>query len=335
MTAALNTSSHRLLLVSITVSALCGALFAGLTLYMRALESSLLVQLVTFLSVASVAGLLVALTLVNIQELFVRWWRQSSLCPLLIAVGLICSYSLASITSGFNPYAWLLIALLFVFVLMTAHSLYQSPPGYSDMLLLWVLLVPFDYRLTQKLWSGVQGFSYIWWSLVLSGLMIMIWRDGRGLPGMTISFLLKAKDIAAALLVTVVTLLVLLPLAMALDFISYNPPDSFILWEAVGRFIGLLFTVAIPEELFFRGVLMMLLLAFTKKLWLAILLSSLFFGICHWNNASTLQQQLSYCLLATIAGFFYAQSYLRGGKNLLAAALTHTTVDWIWLMFFR
>ena len=58
----------------------------------------------------------------------------------------------------------------------------------------------------------------------------------------------------------------------------------------------------------------------------AVLLYSLFFGICHWNYVSTLQQ-LSYCSLAIIAVFFYAQSYLRSGNNLLAAALTHTLID--------
>jgi len=79
---------------------------------------------------------------------------------------------------------------------------------------------------------------------------------------------------------------------------------------------------------------MMALLAVTQKLWLSVLLSSLFFGVFHWNNVDTLQQ-LAYCSLATIAGFFYARAYLRSGNNLLAAALTHSAVDWIWQLFLR
>ncbi len=335
MTASANISSSRQFRLSIAGSALCGALLAALALFMRALQVSLLEQLAVFLSLAPLAGFLVALTLPAIQQRIAAGWRKSCRCPLLIAAGLACSYSLAAIGNGFNPYDWLVVILFFILVLLSAHALSQCPPGYSDMLLLWVLLVPFEYRLTEKLWFGAQGISYIWWSLALSVLMIVIWRDGRGLPGMAISFVLKAKDIMAVLLVTAVALLFLLPMAMALDFIRYNPPADFIAWETAVRFIGLLFTVAIPEELFFRGVLMMSLLALTKKLWLAVLLSSLFFGLCHWNNATTLQQQLAYCFLASIAGIFYALSYLRCANNLLPAALTHTAIDWGWQLFFK
>ena len=321
--------------ISITISIVSGVLLAGLVLSAKLSESSLLVKLATFLSIAPVAGFLVALGLPNVQDVFAKWWRQSSKPPLQIAAGFAIFYLLAGIGSSFDPYAWLLVVLLFVAVLMTARSLSQSSPGYCDMLLWLVLLVPFDYRLTDEFWFGAHGIGYIWWSLAISILMIVIWRDSRGLPGLTMRLLPQAKDITVALIATALALLLLLPLGMSVDFINYNPPESFLWLEAINRFIGLLFTVAIPEELFFRGVLMMALLAVTQKLWLSVLLSSLFFGIFHWNNADTLQLQLAYCTLATIAGFFYAQAYLRSGNNMLAAVLTHTAVDWIWQMFFR
>ena len=328
-------SVPRLSWISIVVPVLSGVLLAGLSLSLKLSESNLLVKLTTFFSIAPVAAFLVALGLPNVQGVFTKWWRYSSKAPLQVATGLALCYLLGGIGSGFDPYAWLLTVLLFVAVLMTARSLSKSPPGYCDMLLWLLLLVPFDYRLTDELWFGAHGIGYIWWSLALSTLMIVIWRDSRGLPGLTVRLLPKVKDITVALVATVLALLLLLPLGISVDFINYSPPESFLWLEAISRFIGLLFTVAIPEELFFRGVLMMALLTVTQKLWLSVLLSSLFFGIFHWNNVDTLQQQLAYCSLATIAGFFYAQAYLRSDNNLLAAALTHTAVDWFWQLFFR
>jgi len=61
-----------------------------------------------------------------------------------------------------------------------------------------------------------------------------------------------------------------------------------------------------------------------------MVVSSLAFGLMHWNNVSTLSTQMTYVFLATIAGFGYAWAYKKSGNNLLAAVLTHTLVDWIW-----
>jgi membrane protease YdiL (CAAX protease family) len=288
----------------------------------------------TFVAIAPVAGLLLALGLPNIQVLFTPWWQRSSRRPLQLAAGLALCYLVSGIGSGFDPYAWLVVAAFCVAVLMSARERSSAPPGYGDLLLWLMLLVPFDYRLTRQLWFGAPGISYIWWSLALSVLLVVIWRDSRGLPGLSMRLLPKGRDLRVALVASLLAILTLVPSGLAVGFISFNPPDDFPWLQACSKFVALLFTVAIPEELFFRGVLMMALLAVTKKLWLSVLLSSLLFGLFHWNNVDTLPQQLAYCSLAAIAGFIYAQAYLRSGNNLLAAALTHTWVDWVWQMFF-
>ena len=61
--------------------------------------------------------------------------------------------------------------------------------------------------------------------------------------------------------------------------------------------------------------------------------SSLAFGLMHWNNISGLDMQITYVFLATLAGLGYGWAYKKSGNNLLAAILTHTLVDWIWKLF--
>jgi membrane protease YdiL (CAAX protease family) len=61
-----------------------------------------------------------------------------------------------------------------------------------------------------------------------------------------------------------------------------------------------------------------------------MLISSLAFGIKHWNNVDALSMQITYVSLATIAGLGYGWAYKKSGNNLFAAILVHTLVDWVW-----
>lgn len=69
------------------------------------------------------------------------------------------------------------------------------------------------------------------------------------------------------------------------------------------------------------------------KKWIPLVISSLAFGLMHWNNVSTLSTQITYVCLATIAGLGFGWAYRKSGNNLLAAILVHTLVDWIWKLF--
>jgi membrane protease YdiL (CAAX protease family) len=86
----------------------------------------------------------------------------------------------------------------------------------------------------------------------------------------------------------------------------------------------------LPEELFFRGLLLRGLEKVSSKKWVPMVVSSLAFGLMYWNNVSGLDTQITYITLATLAGLGYAWAYKKSGNNILAAILTHTLVDWIW-----
>ena len=88
--------------------------------------------------------------------------------------------------------------------------------------------------------------------------------------------------------------------------------------------------VALPEELFFRAVLQNLFETRLGKT-AALLVTSVLFGISHFNHAAF---NWRYVLLASIAGVFYGRAW-RKDRQILAAIITHTGVDVVWSLWFR
>jgi membrane protease YdiL (CAAX protease family) len=91
------------------------------------------------------------------------------------------------------------------------------------------------------------------------------------------------------------------------------------------------FFVAIPEELFFRGLVQNLLEARVGYSG-SLFVTAVIFGLSHFNKP--LPFNWRYVLLATIAGVFYGRAW-RDRHRLLSSATTHTLVDVIWSLWFR
>jgi hypothetical protein len=89
--------------------------------------------------------------------------------------------------------------------------------------------------------------------------------------------------------------------------------------------------IAIPEELFFRGILQNLLETRLGRR-PALLGTAVLFGLAHFNKGATFNWR--YVLLAAVAGFFYGRAW-RSRRQLLASAVTHTAVDVVWSLWFR
>jgi CAAX protease family protein len=101
--------------------------------------------------------------------------------------------------------------------------------------------------------------------------------------------------------------------------------------KAAAALLVTFFFVAVPEELFFRGLLQNLLegrIGYRKSLFV----TAVIFGLSHFNKP--LPFNWRYVLLATIAGIFYGRAW-RDRRRLLASATTHTLVDVIWSLWFR
>lgn len=101
---------------------------------------------------------------------------------------------------------------------------------------------------------------------------------------------------------------------------------------AIGVFFGILWVVALAEELFFRGVIERALLHAQPSPALAVLVSALLFGSAHlwfhrfpdWRTASVA------ALLGIACGIAYAQT-----RSVRASMVTHAFVVVTWRVFFR
>lgn len=89
--------------------------------------------------------------------------------------------------------------------------------------------------------------------------------------------------------------------------------------------------IAIPEEMFFRGILQNLLETRLGRAQ-ALMVASVLFGLSHFNKGAVFNWR--YVLLATIAGIFYGRAW-RARRQLLASVITHTAVDVVWSLWFR
>jgi uncharacterized protein len=102
-------------------------------------------------------------------------------------------------------------------------------------------------------------------------------------------------------------------------------------WVVPAPWIFTFFFVALPEELFFRGLTQNLLERRMGRM-RALVLASILFGLSHFNKGATFNWR--YVALATIAGIFYGRAWL-AQRRLCASSITHASVDTVWSLWFR
>ena len=105
-------------------------------------------------------------------------------------------------------------------------------------------------------------------------------------------------------------------------------------FQFLGTFVGIYITIAIPEELLFRGVLQNFLVKSIplerRGLW-GLLVAATIFGLSHLHHPPV--PNWRYAILATLAGVFYGNAY-RTRQRLSASAFTHALVDATWHFWF-
>jgi uncharacterized protein len=127
--------------------------------------------------------------------------------------------------------------------------------------------------------------------------------------------------------------LLAIPLGYALGFIHFRPA-SVSLSGFAGRLLGIYLTIAIPEELLFRGILQNSLVRTIRrgpKGVYGLLIASLVFGASHLHHPPV--PNWRYGIMASLAGVFYGNAY-RTRHRLSAPALTHALVDTAWHFWF-
>jgi membrane protease YdiL (CAAX protease family) len=121
----------------------------------------------------------------------------------------------------------------------------------------------------------------------------------------------------AALPILLGTVITLLVIAYAVGYVEYDPkvPSIALIWS-----INNLFFVILSEEAFFRGFILRGLERTLSSPRMALLLSSIAFGLAHFAGGFT------YVCFSTLAGLGYGLAYQRSGR-IEMAMLAHFAVN--------
>lgn len=297
-------------------------------------KNSMAAVVANVLSLAPLLGILLALGAPKAAKQFSDWLHQEKNSLLYVAGGISFLFVLPGLVTGkFDPYySVIFTAIVFaVFGVLKQAANQEFILTWTD-LVLWLLLwIPFDLRWYMQMLPATND-SYTWWSVAISVVGVVGWV-GYHRAGIGFNLTPRLKDLRIAVIALVLIMVVVVPPGLLTGFLSFHIPQSYPIPKLTLHFVGLFLTVALPEELFFRGILLGGLDKLFSKKWIPLVVSSLAFGLMHWNNASTLSTQITYVCLAAVAGVGYGWAYRKSGNNLLAAILVHTLVDWTWKLF--
>jgi hypothetical protein len=259
---------------------------------------------------------------------------QNSLVRVLCPGLLVLPYVVFSIPRHEFRAIWA-VALFSIPVLAAALFEWTSPGledrqkfGWKDFVVLSMFFLPVEFGLLNGAfpYSGLSAFP----KLLLVDAALYSYLVVRKLDGVGYDFRVKLRDLAIGARECLFYTPIVLPLGLALHFLHQHAG-----WPSVSRALGAIlitfFFVAIPEELFFRGILQNLLEARIghPRSWLV---ASILFGLSHFNKP--LPFNWRYVLLGSIAGLFYGRAW-RDRRRIPASATTHTMVDVIWSLWFR
>lgn len=155
----------------------------------------------------------------------------------------------------------------------------------------------------------------------------------RNLEGVGYRLVWRRADLTEGAVNFVAFALLAIPLGIWLGFLHPHAGE-FSPGQLGLRFVGIYLTIAIPEEMLFRGLLQNLLVKTITRgprgLY-GLLIASVVFGAAHLDHPPV--PNWKYAILAALAGVFYGNAY-RTRQRLSASALTHGLVDTAWHFWF-
>lgn len=202
-------------------------------------------------------------------------------------------------------------------------------PVWNDWVVLAILGCAVEFHFFDQAWpiGGLSGLAKLLFvDLGLYGYLVV-----RPIGGIGFDFRVRLRDVKIGLREFLFYTPIALALGFALSFLHFHRTLGSASAFAAG-WIFTLFFVALPEELFFRGLMLNLLeRRFGTRA--ALIASAAIFGLAHFNKRTTFFNW-RYVILAAIAGVFYGRAWL-SDRRLAASAVTHTTVDTVWSIWLR
>ncbi|MGA9353409.1 MAG: CPBP family intramembrane glutamic endopeptidase [Terriglobales bacterium] len=245
------------------------------------------------------------------------------------------------------------------------HADPEQRGNWRDAFVLLALGLTVDLRWLEGLWPrGLAGLGKL--LLVDAGLYGFVVM--RQLRGTGFDFHFRWRDWKTGLRELAFFAPIVIALGLALGFLHPHTnalrPSMLLTWAYIFMFI------AVPEELFFRAWVQNLIEKWLAPRFshgtgeradhsadggadedahesgdgvaqeragrlpriLALVITSILFGLSHFNKRST-HFNWRYVILATIAGIFYGRAWRRD-RRVAASAITHATVDVIWSLWF-
>ena len=310
------------------------ALAAGLILLRIRLD---LVRLLAFVScLALVLTALVGLTLPGL----VRQLRQRAVASPWAALGmpllLLVPYLVLAFGSGtfsFPALGKLAAYIAVPVVLLLPDRLHRAERvGWRDLAAMLALALPVSAGWLEGIWIWpyeLYFFSPLFCVCVGAYAFLVI----RNLEGVGYRLTFRKGDVVDGLVNFAGFALIGIPLGLFLGFLQFRP-HGVSAADFAFQLFGTYLTIAIPEELLFRGILQNLLVKSIRsgpRDLYGLLLASVVFGASHLHHLPV--PNWKYAVLAALAGLFYGNAY-RTRQRLSAPALTHALVDTVWHFWF-
>jgi uncharacterized protein len=226
--------------------------------------------------------------------------------------------------------AWSLL-LYCAFPAVLAALLEYRPPaaslGWQDVIALAALGCAVEYGWLQRSLPqpGLGNLS----KFMLTDVALYLYVVQRRLPGIGFDIRLRWRDVGIGAREWALFAPIGIGLGLALGFLRFHAR-----LPAAGTFFGTALVtflfVALPEELFFRGLLQNLLQTRLPRQH-ALALAAAIFGLSHYIHGTVFNWR--YVILATIAGWFYGRAW-RSDRRIGASAVSHTLVDTVWVTWF-
>jgi uncharacterized protein len=285
---------------------------------------------------ALVLGAFVALTDGGVIRTLRSWAGKSKLSASALPLLVLVPYLIYSV--GTRSFSWSALAKLAAYALAPAillvpdHRRRRETANWRDFAAMSAVAVPIPAGWLSKIWTWPEDLYFLLpLTAVCTGVYAFV--VVRHLEGVGYRLLWRKADVTSALANWAVFTVLAIPLGYALHFIHFHPHA--VSWSALGlQFIGIYLTIAIPEELMFRGILQNLLEKSIRGCppgrW-GLLIASVIFGASHFHHPPV--PNWRYCIMATVAGIFYGIAY-QTRRRISSSALTHALVDTLWHFWF-
>lgn len=289
-----------------------------------------------FLCLALVLGVFVALTDTRFVHVLREWAAASPAAAAGLPFLLLVPYLIFAFGTG--TFSWSGAGKLAAYIavptlLLLPDRLHRATrAGWRDFAAMLALALPVGAHWLRGVWVWPEDLYFFrpLYSVMIGGYAFMVIRNLEGV-GYRLTF--RWKDVTEALVNFTGFALIAIPLGITLGFLHpHSGPVS--VWDVAFQFFGIYISVAIPEEMLFRGILQNFLVksfrSERRELY-GLLIASVIFGAAHLHHAPV--PNWRYGILATIAGVFYGNAF-RTRHRLSSSALTHTLVDTVWRFWF-